>query len=878
MIALLSLLSRMVRRFPAATVIVALVLTGALGALSTRVQIAVGMEEFAPDNIHIDAAETLAERFGAAGEEVLQVVVAAGPEGELVSAAGLRAVADVTTALTSNDAAAHLVAVPGQPPVIGPFGPALHTLEQQGLVLDEVDDATVRAAFTESLGPLPAQDAATIELLLPDDADLAAPTSDAALLLAFISAEALPSGGIERLDAMIEVQLELMEAVEQVPLPPGYSVAGFSFPLLYSDTDSFEAELARLFATAFAVIVVILATVYWVRPQVALRTIGAGRRTVADVLLTMATIVMAITWMNGAAVLLGPGYLEAIGPLTEATQIIPVLLIGLGVDYAIHLISRYREEVGEGASVDEALARAMRTVGQALGLATVTTALGFLTNVFNPVPTMRDFGILAAVGIVSAFALMLTFVPALRLLLDRRAERTGRLPAPALQRTSRRLLPSMMARTAVLAERGPVATLVATVALGGALGVWGLSQLETRFSATDFVAPDNPILTAMDAIEDRFGGGFGETTEVLVTGDVTRPEVHDALVTAIGRLVDVEAVTIIDGQPVAESPVSLLAALLAPGPDGGPAAPPVAERAAAEGVGHDLRFPADADLAAVYATVFEAVPDQAGRVLDLDDGEVAHARIGIQSSGDEHAAGELLAALDEAFAPVADLGLEVVVTSNPIINHTIVLALQDAQVTSLATTLGAVMLLLVVTFWLRNRRPALGVITTVPVVLALLWTFAMMAATGIPFGPLTSAIAGLAIGIGIPYAIHVTNRFEEDRRRLPTDAAIRSTVRHTGGALAGSALTTCAGFGVLVTSTLTPFQQFGAVTAYAIGFALLAATLVLPSALTLWDRWHRARSDVSLTVPGAAVPTHINGVSSPARTRIWSARTHEGAP
>jgi predicted RND superfamily exporter protein len=217
--------------------------------------------------------------------------------------------------------------------------------------------------------------------------------------------------------------------------------------------------------------------------------------------------------------------------------------------------------------------------------------------------------------------------------------------------------------------------------------------------------------------------------------------------------------------------------------------------------------------------------------------------MGIQTAAGEQDAGALLDALDAAFAPVADAGVEVVVTSNPVINHTIILALQDAQVSSLVTTLGAVMLLLVVSFWVRERRPALGVITTLPVVLALLWTFAMMAATGIPFGPITSTIAALAIGIGIPYAIHITNRFGEDRQRLPTAAAIRSTVRHTGGALAGSALTTCAGFGVLITSELTPFQQFGAVTVYAIGLALLAATLVLPSALALWDRWHRRHGD-----------------------------------
>jgi uncharacterized protein len=192
--------------------------------------------------------------------------------------------------------------------------------------------------------------------------------------------------------------------------------------------------------------------------------------------------------------------------------------------------------------------------------------------------------------------------------------------------------------------------------------------------------------------------------------------------------------------------------------------------------------------------------------------------------------------------PVRQAGVDAVVTSNAIINHVIISALQDSQVTSLAITLAAVLLLLVGSFWVTDRRPALGVITTLPVVLALLWTFAMMAATDIPFGPVTAMIAALAIGIGIPYSIHVTNRFMEDRRRHTPLEAIRSTVRHTGGALAGSALTTCAGFGVLVTSSLTPFRQFGLVTVYAIGFALLAATIVLPSALVLWDRWHRRRT------------------------------------
>ena len=75
------------------------------------------------------------------------------------------------------------------------------------------------------------------------------------------------------------------------------------------------------------------------------------------------------------------------------------------------------------------------------------------------------------------------------------------------------------------------------------------------------------------------------------------------------------------------------------------------------------------------------------------------------------------------------------------------------------------MLLLVVTFYIEVRRPFLGVITILPVVLIVLWVFGVMSARGISFNPVTAMIANLAIGIGVPYTIHITHRYEEDRQR-----------------------------------------------------------------------------------------------------------------
>jgi uncharacterized protein len=535
--------------------------------------------------------------------------------------------------------------------------------------------------------------------------------------------------------------------------------------------------------------------VYWVKPGQGSRIVPGTRRTVADILLTMLTIVMAIVWMNGIGVLLGPGFLGWIGAMNDVSQIVPVLLIGLGVDYAIHMTSRYREELAAGGSVRDATGRAINTVGVALVLATVTTAVGFLTNVFNPVPALTDFGVLAAVGIGSAFLLMLTFVPAVRLLLDGRAERGGRLPREAMTRTSERLLPDLMARTAVLAERAPVPTLLVTVLLGGLLGGWGLSQLEVRFSFTDFVSDEAPAAVTMDTIIERFGGGFGESTDVLVTGEVATAEVHNALVGAVEDLAEVDDVVTFGDAAQAESPVGLLGLLLAPGPDGTPGSAEIAELAASVGVGEDLRVPGDADVAALYDGLFAAAPEQADRVLArTDDGSFDAARVAIQTTAGESRAGELRADLDATFAPVAAAGTEVVPTSDEIISDEIVGALSDSQLTSMLITLLAAMVLLVATYWFRNRRPALGLLTVLPVGLVVLWTFAMMAATDIPFGPITATIAALAIGIGVPYTIHITNRYQEDRLLYADPAvAIRSTVRHTGGALAGSALTTCAG-------------------------------------------------------------------------------------
>jgi predicted RND superfamily exporter protein len=403
-----------------------------------------------------------------------------------------------------------------------------------------------------------------------------------------------------------------------------------------------------------------------------------------------------------------------------------------------------------------------------------------------------------------------------------------------------------MGRTSILAEKVPALTLAIMFALGGA-GWIGFTNLETRFSFTDFLPPDAPQVLTLELISERFAGGFGETTQVLVEGAaLATPDGMNELADAVDELATTpDVVTIATPAGAAaqvRSVLSLLQEPFFPGPDGSPADPAAASALIAAGWDPvEARFAPDADVSAALAVLGG---DGLGAVLATDGGQPSAALLEVTTQAGEDRALGLRDAMVGAFAQVEAAGMTSVATSQNIISAAITGGLVDSQVSSLLVTLIAATLVLMVSFGIENRRPFLGVLTMIPVALVVLWTFGGMYLAGIPFGPVTATLASLAIGIGVPYTIHMARRFEEDRQCFDSvEDAIRETTTRTGGALAGSALTTAAGFGILITSTLTPFRQLGQVTSLAITFSLLGAVLVLPSLLVLWERWHRRRGD-----------------------------------
>ena len=849
-----------VRRAPLVIVIVSLLVAGVLSSFASQVEIATGNEGFAPDNAEIQALERVSELFDGDQQMVFQVVIR-DPDGDVISAEGLRVAAAVEEVIR-REAGDALLESEMQPGVVGFLTPALTAAQMQNVPLDGLDDATVDTLYQAALEQMPQEQAGFMSGLLAEGSSEAEAT--AGLMLAFFE---LPEGAAdaEVFDAQIEMEERIAAAMQEIDT--SLEVRPFSSNLLFGEVDSFTSEVGRLFAFAGAIIVVILLFVYWLKPQGAVTYAQAGRRTFADMLITLLTIMMAIGMMQGAGVLL-----ERIGILdafSAPTQVVPILMIGLGVDYGIHLISRYREEVGEGYGVDEAMGISIGTSGVALILATLTTVIGFLTNIFNPVPALKDFGILAAVGIVFSFLLMMLFVPSLRLLLDRRAERKGVLPAESMATGGERLLPKLMGQTAVIAERLPYIALTLALVLGG-LGYWGFTQLETRFSFTDFLPEDAPAVETMEILQTEFGGGFGEQTYALIEApegaDLATGRLWNAMVDATARLGEVEGVAAFDTDfgriPDASSPVSVFQQFFAQGIQSAP--PEILLAAQQVGLGPDQKAPDDADMAPLYEAMAQSAPDDVAAVTHYEGDRLTAVLFDVRTQAEEGAVDDLRRGFDEAFALVEQAGASAVVTGQNIIGDVVVNELTASQTWSLWLTLISATVVVVIFFLIRNRRPFLGVITMAPVALVVMWTYGLMYALGIPLGPVTATLAALAIGIGVPYTIHLARRFEEDRLEMDdVEEAIRSTTTHTGGALAGSAFTTIAGFGILMVSSLVPFKQMGQVTAFAIGLSLVAAILVLPSMLVLWEKWHRKRDgrDSTVTQPQPPEPVATGGGS-----------------
>ena len=875
------------------------------------------------DTPEIKAQSKLGDYFQTSGSQSVFQIILSGED--VLTVDGYLAWEELKNTVSESEIAPYLVSQPGQPLVNGFFAPVDFAITFNPMLnvdaIKGMDDAQFKNLYNQANSQMPAEFKAFASALLSQSYDEDTTTATAGLAIITIDSNKFVEeyGFSEAFVEQPRMEVALNKSLNDISVGK-VNVSGFSFGLLFGDEgDDFQQEIGGLFAQAFVIILVVLSYIFFMKGKsfnrkpldllrrllaaslmafglagvitplvsdlqtplldwmqlddpllgrmipLAVFTFGfllnSRRRASSDLFLSLGAILLSIGWMQGAGTILGPGYLDIIGAPNQVSQIAPIILIGLGVDYAIHFNSRYREEIGSGNSVNGATSSTLKSVGIALTLATLATMVGFLTNIVSPLPELRDFGILVSVGIFFAFFLVMTFVPAIRTLLDRRAENKSKIDSDAFTSSGDSMLNKISEASGIIPKKLKVIALALLVTVSS-YGYISFSNLETIFEFTDFLPEDNPVVQTLDLLSEEFGGGFGETTSVLIEGDdLATPEVHNALIESINNLADKENIVVYAGNVAAESVIGSLGQMVAPqsGPPGAPAGPPDMELIGAlAGYGVDimsgkqgidaLNVKNDADVKGLYEFLVNKDAETFLASIYFDENNVMTAeQVRITTSAGSLGAAQLRDDIYVAFAPLIDLGLDVAATNDAIVTQSVSDLISTSQFQSLIFAILASMSFLIIYYFLDMRRPFLGVITILPVIAIVMGTYLGMYYLDIPLNPVTSTLSGLAIGIGVPFVIHVTNRFREalTQNNNPVEAAI-STLRTTGGSLFGSAFTTMAGFGILMTSTLKPFQQMGQVVVVALGFALVASILILPTMLVFWANYHNKKTAKSL--------------------------------
>jgi RND superfamily putative drug exporter len=223
-----------------------------------------------------------------------------------------------------------------------------------------------------------------------------------------------------------------------------------------------------------------------------------------------------IAFADRVAAVVGSAVAQAVGmsPDGSTSGITSVLVFGAGTNYALLLISRYREELGRNESHRDALRVAVRAAGPAILASNATVVLALLTLVFASSPSTRSLGVQAASGLVVAAVFVLAVLPPLLALLGRR------LFWPFIPQPGAKPLTDsgVWHRVAAAVARRPAR--VATVAVAGlVLLCLGLLTTPIGLSQTEQFRVEAESVSGYETLAAHFPSGLTNPTRVIAPTD-----------------------------------------------------------------------------------------------------------------------------------------------------------------------------------------------------------------------------------------------------------------------------------------------------------------------------------------------------------------------
>jgi len=476
------------------------------------------------------------------------------------------------------------------------------------------------------------------------------------------------------------------------------------------------------------------------------------------------------------------GVLGSIQPeLTLLSISIIALLLGLGVDYSVHLMNRFAEEQAKATDVIDQTETILRTSGKAILLSTVTTIIGFASLMISSMFPIVLFGFGCAIGIFFSFVSTIILTPSLSVMLKFRKD--GQIPrwdklAEIIMDNKKRIV--------ILAVFFAIMSLMV------------LPQTETDVNYLDLAPQGIPEVEKLIDYSKNFGGAnFNALLIETEPQGLTYPEVIDAIydMEVEMRNEGIDLYSVADGVKQVND---------------------ILER--------NEIISSLSEYAGVDEIIFDRVAQEG--LVDKDFSKtiiLVYIPTGLSMEEIEEKVTIINSIASQTEIPrnghISEL------TGQDAINVAINRKLTDEQTQSMIIAILLVLAALIFIF----SSSLYGFLTMIPVAFVLMWEPGFLVGFNIPLNVITISIASIMIGIGIDYGVHITHRVREEMENgLSKSKATKVAIERTGLSLTEAALTTVAGIGAMFFVSIPALQEFAIVIILMTAFSCVGAVLILP--------------------------------------------------
>ncbi len=433
------------------------------------------------------------------------------------------------------------------------------------------------------------------------------------------------------------------------------------------------------------------------------------------------------------------------GSLNMFSVSFALLLLGLGIDFAIHLITRYQEECKKGENTQMALSIAKKSTGNSIIMGAATTAVAFGAFAIAKFRAFEQMGVISAIGLIIMCMVMLILIPVLINLFDRKAKK---------RKEMRNFLGFIRNYVETIIKHPHITIGIILIVLISLFGFVKNTRMETELSA---IYPDDlPSLAWMDVVENDFNYNL-DTFSVYVDNE---DSLRDFVESLEGREDIKNLDTILDFMPKnINEKLAILKKL------------------------KQLMGESDNGLLDSYTLQPMTIMDLPENLKSNFIGKDQKLRIDIIPAINiyDQDAYKLLA--DAVYEKIGRKPVGI-----PVIMNEITQLVKTDMIRISIVCFAVVFLVAFIAF----KKVKYACITILPLILTLYITLGLLSLLNIEINVFSIAAFPLIIGIGIDSAIHLLHRLKEGEQ-----LSIPQQTMNTGKAIIMTGLTTIIGFGSL---------------------------------------------------------------------------------